>query len=35
MKVATEYLAEDNTILAFKLLALKAGYMYEIAWSHR
>jgi predicted acylesterase/phospholipase RssA len=28
----TEYLAEDSTILAFKLLALKPGWTYEITW---
>jgi predicted acylesterase/phospholipase RssA len=33
--VATEYLADDFTILAFKLLALKAGYTYEITWFYR
>jgi hypothetical protein len=35
VKVVTEYLAEDYTILAFKLLALKAGYTYELTWSYR
>jgi IMP cyclohydrolase len=35
VKVVTEYLAEDFTILAFKLLALKAGYTYELTWFHR
>lgn len=35
VRVATEYLAEDFTILAFKLLALKAGYTYEITWFYR
>jgi hypothetical protein len=35
VKVATEYLAEDFTILAFKLLAIKAGYTYVITWSYR
>lgn len=35
VKIATEYLAEDYTILAFKLLSLKAGYTYEITWSYR
>jgi predicted acylesterase/phospholipase RssA len=32
VKVVTEYLADDFTILAFKLLALKSGYTYEITW---
>lgn len=31
----TEYLANDYTVLAFKLLALKAGQTYEITWFHR
>jgi hypothetical protein len=30
--LVTRYLAEDNSILAFKLLALKAGYTYELTW---
>jgi len=33
--VVTEYLAEDNTILAFKLLSLKPGYTYDITWFYR
>jgi hypothetical protein len=35
VNLVTEYLANDFTILAFKLLALKAGYTYEISWSYR
>jgi predicted acylesterase/phospholipase RssA len=35
VKVATEYLAKDYTILAFKLLSLKAGYTYELTWFYR
>ena len=31
-KIVTEYLAEDKTILAFKLLSLKPGYVYEVIW---
>lgn len=31
----TEYLADDFTILAFKLLALKSGYTYELTWFYR
>jgi hypothetical protein len=34
-KVITEYLAEDYTILAFKLLSLKAGYTYELFWYYK
>jgi hypothetical protein len=32
VRVVTEYLADDFTILAFKLLSLKADYMYEVQW---
>jgi hypothetical protein len=35
VKVASEYLADDFTILAFKLLALKPGYTYEVSWDYR
>jgi hypothetical protein len=35
VKVVTEYLADDYTIIAFKLLALKSGYTYELSWSYR
>jgi hypothetical protein len=32
VKIVTEYLAEDYTILAFKLLLLEPGYTYEVTW---
>jgi hypothetical protein len=35
VKVVTEYLAEDFTIIAFKLLSLKAGCSYEVSWTYR
>ena len=35
VSVVTRYLAEDNTILAFKLLALKPGFTYELTWYYR
>jgi hypothetical protein len=35
VKVVTEYLAEDHTILAFKLLSLKPGHTYELLWSYK
>jgi hypothetical protein len=35
VKVVTEYLADDFTILAFKLLSLKPDYMYEVQWFYR
>ena len=34
VKVVTQYLAGDSSIVAFKLLALKAGYTYEVSWSY-
>jgi len=35
VKPVTEFLAEDNTILAFKLLAPEPGYTYELTWFYR
>ena len=35
VKLVTEYLADDSTILAFKLLALKPGYIYELTWLYK
>ena len=35
VEVVTRYVADDFTILAFKMLALKAGYTYEITWFYR
>jgi hypothetical protein len=35
VNIVTRYLAEDETILAFKLLSLKAGYTYELTWYYR
>lgn len=35
MHFVTEYLPEDYTILAYKLLDLKPGYMYEVTWSYQ
>ena len=35
VKLVTKYLADDFSILAFKLLALKAGYTYELTWLYR
>lgn len=32
VKIVTQYVAEDHTILAFKLLSLNGGYTYEITW---
>ena len=33
--VVTQYLARDQSILAFKLLALPAGYTYDLTWFYR
>lgn len=33
--IATQYLAHDQSILAFKLLALDAGYTYDLTWFYR
>jgi predicted acylesterase/phospholipase RssA len=35
VKVVTEYLADDHTILAYKLLSVKAGYTYELTWFYQ
>jgi hypothetical protein len=35
VKVVTEYLAQDYTILAYKLLSVKAGYTYEVTWYYK
>ena len=34
-KFATEYLATNYSILAFKLLALDPGYVYELTWYYK
>jgi predicted acylesterase/phospholipase RssA len=31
----TEYLADDYTILAFKLLSLEPGWVYEVRWTYK
>ena len=35
VKVVTQYVSEDRTILAFKLLGLDPGYTYELTWFYR
>jgi len=35
VKLTTEYLPEDREILAYKLLALQAGYTYELSWFYK
>jgi hypothetical protein len=31
----TEYLAEDSTIIAFKLVSLGAGWVYHVRWVYK
>jgi hypothetical protein len=35
VRVVTEYLADDYTILTFKLLALKPGWRYQVSWLYK
>ena len=35
VKVVSEYLAKDSTILAYKLLSLDVGYVYEVTWFYK
>jgi predicted acylesterase/phospholipase RssA len=35
VEVVTEYLRDDLTIIAFKLLSLKSGYTYVVGWTYR
>ena len=35
VKVVSEYLAEDSTILAYKLLSVDSGYVYEVTWFYK
>jgi predicted acylesterase/phospholipase RssA len=35
VEVVTEYLPDDFTIIAFKLLSLKSGYTYVVSWTYR
>lgn len=35
VKLVSEYLADDYTILALKLLSLKPGYTYELTWFYK
>jgi hypothetical protein len=35
VKIVTEYLADDYTSLAFKLLAVDGGYTYEVTWYYK
>jgi hypothetical protein len=35
VKGFTEYLAEDSSILAYKLISVKGGYTYEITWFYK
>ena len=35
VNLVTEYWSEDDSIIAFKLLALKAAYEYEVVWMYK
>jgi predicted acylesterase/phospholipase RssA len=35
VKLVTEYLADDYTILAYKLLSVDAGYTHEVTWYYK
>jgi hypothetical protein len=35
VKIVTEYLADDNTILAYKLMSTDGGYTYEVIWYYK
>ncbi|HLJ50312.1 MAG TPA: hypothetical protein VKU01_30065 [Bryobacteraceae bacterium] len=35
VKIVNEYLADDYTILAYKLLSVPTGYTYEVTWYYR
>jgi hypothetical protein len=35
VKIVTEFLADDYTILAFKLLSVDGGYTYEVTWYYK
>jgi predicted acylesterase/phospholipase RssA len=35
VKLVSEYLPDDYAILAFKLLALKPGYTYQVSWIYK
>jgi predicted acylesterase/phospholipase RssA len=35
VKIVTEYLADDYTILAYKLMSVDAGYTYEVTWYYK
>jgi hypothetical protein len=35
VNIVTEYLADDYSVLAYKLMSLKAGYTYEVIWHYK
>ena len=35
VKPSTGYLADDFSVIAFKLLSLKPGYTYVVSWSYK
>jgi predicted acylesterase/phospholipase RssA len=34
-RIVTEYLADDSSILAYKLLSVDGGYVYELTWYYK
>ena len=35
VKEFTEILADDSSIIAYKMASVKAGYMYEVTWFYK
>jgi hypothetical protein len=35
VRIVTEYLADDSTILAYKLLSVQPGFKYEVQWFYK
>ena len=35
VRVVTRYLAEDSTIIAFKMLSVSGAHDYEVSWTYR
>ena len=31
----TDYMADDSSIIAYKMASVKAGYMYEVTWFYK
>ena len=35
VKIVTHYVAEDSSILAYKMLPVDGGYTYEVTWYYK